>query len=155
MKRINDAIERVLSIAMAACFAALIGVVGLQVVSRNILQIAMIWTPDVAQLLFSWCIFVGGALAFRRGAHYEVNVWTPGSIASTVTGVFAVAASAAVIGVLVWFGWAMVEFISSRTVQSLQLSRAWYFAPIPIGGALMALFLLERILDLIARRTTL
>lgn len=155
MRRINDAIERVLAAGLAFLFACLICVVGFQVLSRNVLQVAMIWTPDVAQLLFSWCIFLGAALAFRKGAHYEVNVWPRGSIASLATGAFSIVAAVVVIFILVRYGAAMVSFISSRTVQSLGLSRAWYFAPIPLGAALMALFLLEHVVDLARRRRSL
>lgn len=144
LERINREITRVAEFALWVGFLALMITVGLQVVARNLLGLPLIWTLDVAQLLFSWLVFVGAAIAFRRGAHYVVDIWPEDSVrldlALRIVG--AVAASV-VVYVLVRYGWAMVAIRHSSEIQSLGISRAWMFLPIPLGGAVMALFLLE------------
>ncbi len=57
--RLNEAIERYVGRALAVAFAGLIAVVFMQVAARNVLHMPMIWTLDLAQLLFAWCIFIG------------------------------------------------------------------------------------------------
>ena len=75
---INDQIDRVLRVFLALTFAGLILVVAIQVAARNVLLVPVPWTLDIAQLFFSWCIFIGAALAFRYGQHYLVNLWPIG-----------------------------------------------------------------------------
>ena len=146
MTRICDALERVVSWALGGLFAALIVVVGLQVAARNVFQVPMIWTLDVAQLLFSWCIFLGAAPAWRRGAHYEVDLWPSGGPLARVPRAVAVLATLAVVYVLVWHGFEMAQFASRRTSQSLGITEYWYFLPIPLCGGLIAVFLAEALL---------
>lgn len=146
LSRVNDWLERIVGIALAVLFSCLILTVFMQVTARNILEMPMIWTLDVAQLLFSWCIFIGAALAFRRGGHYSVNLW-PGGLWDLVPRIAATLAAAVVIWVLVVHGWVMTGIGANRTSPALGITEAWFFLPIPVGAVLMALFLAERILS--------
>lgn len=144
--RLNTWLERWLGRALAILFAGLIAVVFLQVAARNVLELSLIWTLDVAQLLFAWCIFVGAALAFRKGAHYVVDLWPDRFADNRVINAFATAASIAVIGVLIYHGALMTRIGLNRLAPSLGISELWFFLPIPLGAVLMALFLAERLL---------
>lgn len=131
---------------LALGFGLLVLTVGLQVFARNILKIPMIWTSDLALLLFSWLIFVGAACAFRRGAHYSVDIlpehWAS---ARRWLDLIGYALAGIVIYVLLVHGWELASIRASGTVQSLNISRFWMFVPIPLGGALMVLFLVEHL----------
>lgn len=151
MRSINDIVERIVVIVLTLAFAALVGVVGLQVLARNVLQVPMIWTLDLAQLLFSWCIFLGAAIAFRRGAHYEVNLWPAAGLAAQVPRYVAFVAGVIVIGVLFYYGIDMTERATRRTNPSLGISELWFFVSIPISGGLMVLFLAERVIARLSR----
>ncbi len=144
--RLNSVLERLFGTVLAGLFAGLILVVFIQVVARNILQVPMIWTLDLAQLLFSWCIFVGAALAFRKGQHYVVDIWPQSGPFNFLPVIVPILASAIVIYVLVRNGALMTEIGLNRTSPSLGISEFWFFLPIPLGGACMALFLLENTL---------
>jgi TRAP-type C4-dicarboxylate transport system permease small subunit len=146
LTRINDVIERVVGWLLAVLFTALILTVFAQVTARSVLEIPVIWTLDVAQLLFSWCIFIGAGLAFRHGQHYTVNLW-PGGALEVIPRVAATIAACVVIYVLLVNGSAMTGIGLRRTSPALGITEAWFFLPIPLGAGLMALFLLERILD--------
>ena len=146
LSRICSGVAWLTEALLAAGFAALILTVGLQVLARNVLKIPIIWTGDVAQLLFGWLIFLGAACAYRRGAHYTVDLlpeaWDAGRRMLDLLG-FALAL--VVIHVLIVHGWTLAEIRRSGTVQSLGISRFWMFLPIPVSGALMALFWLEHV----------
>lgn len=140
------ALDRVLSAALAAGFAGLIGVVGLQVVARNLLRAPIIWTADAAQLLFAWTIFLGGALAWRRGAHYHVDLAPAGRPGlSRSLDALGLLAALAVGLLLVVHGWRLSMLRARADVASLGLSEAWFYAALPVGGAVLLAFLAERL----------
>jgi TRAP-type C4-dicarboxylate transport system permease small subunit len=156
LRRVNDILARITEFALWTGFLALMVTVGLQVVARNVFAIPLIWTLDLAQLLFSWLVFIGAALALRRGAHYMVdlwpeNLWPPFDMALRVIGILA---GAIVIYVLVRYGSLLVGIRQTSTVQSLGISRAWMFMPMPVGGILMLLFLIELAWDSLRRPGT-
>lgn len=142
--RINDRIEAVLVAFLALAFAAMIATVFAQVAARNLLQTPLIWTLDIAQLLFSWCIFIGAAVAFRRGGHYVVDLLPEGAVLGhRIQSVLSTLAAIVVIAVLIRYGATLAEMATRRVSPSIGISEVWFFLPIPLGGALMALFLLE------------
>ncbi len=145
--RFNTALERIFGYLLACLFAALIIDVFIQVFARNALQVPMIWTLDLAQLLFSWCIFLGAALAFRKGAHYVVDLWPAQGRFHIVPVAVSFLASAIVIFVLIWNGALMSQIGFNRLSPALNISEFWFFLPIPLGGVCMALFLCEGIIE--------
>ncbi|MFK8036205.1 MAG: TRAP transporter small permease [Hyphomicrobiales bacterium] len=144
--KLNSIIDRVLQSVLATLFAGLIAVVFLQVAARNVFKIPVVWTLDLAQLIFSWCIFLGAALAFRYGGHYLVNLWKEDSRLEFMPRTVAFLASCAVIFVLTWHGTIMSMIGLNRTSLSLGISEFWFYLPIPLCGALMGLFLLEKLI---------
>ncbi|WP_114390720.1 TRAP transporter small permease [Notoacmeibacter marinus] len=61
---------------LIALLAGMISVVFLQVLSRYLLDSALIWSEEVARLLFISLIFVGAAVLARRREHLTVTVFT-------------------------------------------------------------------------------
>ena len=135
-------------------FAALIVTVGLQVLARNVLKIPLIWTLDVAQLLFVWLIFVGAAVAYRRNAHYAIDLVPDGHPRiGLALDLFSDFAALVVVIVLVRYGAMLTDMRSHGEIGSLGISEAWSYAAIPAGGALIGIFLAEKILrDLLKAR---
>lgn len=56
----------------------------------------------------------------------------------------ALSASLAFCAVLTWFGWRYALRGASSVTATLGLSRAWFYAPIPLGAALSIVALLGR-----------
>ncbi|MBP0616136.1 TRAP transporter small permease [Jiella mangrovi] len=150
LRRFNAMVAKVVEFGLWLGFTALILTVGLQVLARTILKIPLIWTPDLAQLLFSWLIFVGAAIALRRNAHYNVDMlppsWTRLDAPLALVG-FLVAAG--VIYLLTVNGTVLAQLRMSGTIQSLGISRGWIFASIPVSGVLMALFSIEALVEML------
>jgi len=144
--RFSTAVERVVETACWMGFLALILTVGFQVFARNILKMPFVWTMDLAQLLFAWLIFVGAAVAFRRGGHYAIDIFPPTWTRwSAALNAFGAAASLCVIYVLIRYGWTLVVLRDTSEVETLGITGAWFFVPIPVCGALMLLFLVENL----------
>lgn len=144
--RLNTVFENIFCLLLKVFFGAMIAVVLLQVISRNILHIPLIWTLDLAQLCFSWCIFIGAAVAFRRDAHYHLDIIPSNWImAGNIIRMVALLGSAIVIYVLLVHGIEFAEIGLTRSSLSLGISEVWFFLPIPVGAAVMVFFLIERI----------
>jgi len=149
LTRLSAGLERICVGLLGLAFAALIVTVAIQVAARSILAIPIIWTLDVAQLLFSWIVFIGAGVSFRRGGHYVVDLWPPQwKGVSWVIDIVAAALSAVVIYVLLVYGTEFTIIGLNREAQALAITEAWYFLPIPLGAAMMALFLVERLAGL-------
>ncbi|WP_306261232.1 TRAP transporter small permease [Pararhizobium sp. IMCC21322] len=147
LKTLGDTLDRIFQMVLACLFAGLIGVVFMQVAARNILMVPMTWTLDLAQLLFSWCIFLGAAFAYRRGGHYLVNLWPKNSPLNIIPKIATYLAAAIVVYVLVRHGIIMSLIGLNRVALSLNISEFWFYLPIPICGAFIGLFTIEALLD--------
>jgi len=110
--------------------------------SRYVLQATFQWYDEVARLCFVWMVFLGAASAVRRGAHFRLHLlidrFGPRLRRATdlVVGLLVVAFG----GVLVAGGLAMWPVARRQVSDSLELSMVWFYAALPIGGALMILF---------------
>ena len=115
--------------------------------SRYVLQATFQWYDEVARLCFVWMVFLGAASAVRRGAHFRLHLLIdrlgPGLRRATdlVVGLLVVAFG----GVLVAGGLAMWPVARRQVSDSLELSMVWFYAALPIGGALMILFSLPHL----------
>ena len=146
MSVLVDCIDRLLRMILAGLFAGLIAVVALQVVARNILLIPVPRSLEVAQLLFSWCLSPGAALAFRYQEHYRVNLWPPNNPLDIIPKTTALLATVIVVFVLVRHGIEMSEIGLNRMSLSLNMSEFWLYLPIPVRGLLMGLFQCEKLI---------
>jgi TRAP-type C4-dicarboxylate transport system permease small subunit len=146
VKFISAKLDSVLSVMLAALLTGLVITVFLQVFARNVLEIPLIWTLDVAQLIFAWCIFLGAALAIKWDAHFNLDIVPDGwDRASSVLTFIGHIGSAIVIFVLIYHGAIFAESGLDRISPALRIQEFWFFLPIPLGGVAMALFLIERL----------
>jgi len=139
--RFCDYVTAIVEAVLAMGFFALIVTVSFQVLGRTLLSLPSIWTLDLAQLLFTWLIFLGAAVALRMNVHYVVDVLPPLRLFAVV----GVLGTAMVVYILVVPGWSLANLRASAVIPSLDLSMFWAFLALPVSGALMALYTLEYI----------
>lgn len=148
IRTINRRLDKALQMLLAVMFASMIFVVFLQVFSRNILEVSFIGILDIAQLLFSWSIFLGAAVALRQDAHYNLDLIPPHwHKTNACLKAFGHSASLIVVYVLAVHGYDFTINSSTQEIPSLRISGLWLFLPIPLGGLAMGLFLIEMIPD--------
>lgn len=155
LSRIADLVNRVAETFLWLGFATLTASVAMQIIARNVLKIPMIWTADLAQLCFTWVIFIGAAVGLRRGVHFTVEVLPMDRPAiRNTTFWISFAAGLIVTYLLIWHGWMQAQLRASGEVQSLGISRFWMFFSFPVSGAIMLLFLIEAARDHCAQKPT-
>jgi tripartite ATP-independent transporter DctM subunit len=117
------------------------------VVARYGLHTPLIWSDELASILFLWLAMLGAAVAFRRSEHMRMTA----IVASTRPAVRAwleLVATCAALAFLVLIAWPAYEYAyeeSFITTPALQISNVWRAAALPVGIGLMALFALLRL----------
>ncbi|WP_237479932.1 TRAP transporter large permease subunit [Lichenibacterium dinghuense] len=79
-RRALDAVERAVGLVTEATAAVLVVaevvILLLGVVSRFVFDAPLVWSDEVASLLFLWLAMAGAAIALRRGAHMRLSTVT-------------------------------------------------------------------------------
>jgi len=146
--RALDPVERVLMVLCGVCMAGFTGTTLLDVLAR-IVGHPLLWPQEVTSTFFIYGVFVGSAVATRRNDHLFLSAVT-GAMTGGTRRFFEVFNRAVVLAVglcLVVFGWQnfLSGFGTFRMPSMLPI--AYLYAPIPVCGALIALFSLEQIVN--------
>lgn len=137
LKWIGKAVDGIV-IAIGATLAALIFTnVVLHAVGKD-----LAWLTEFGELLMVWVTFFGGACAAQRGAHMSINEfldkltverrrWADAAV-QVFTGV--------VLMLVIFYGVKIVNASWGNVLTALEWPMAWQYMPLPLGAALMALF---------------
>ena len=124
-------------------------IVGWQVFGRYVLNSSPSWSEQAALTLMIWYVTLAAAAGVREGFHIRIVALEnavgekPRRILRAVSDLIVAACGAAM---LVWGG-ELVLRTWSHTIPSLGLPRGLAYAGVPISGALIVLFALERLLE--------
>jgi len=112
------------------------------VVARYGLQQPLIWSDELASILFLWLAMLGAAVAFRRSEHMRMTAIVA-SAKPVMRAYLDVAATCAALAFLLLIVRPAYEYAyeeSFITTPALQIPNAWRAAALPTGIGLMALF---------------
>src|SRR5436189_1692393 len=117
------------------------------VVARYALHRPLIWSDELASILFLWLAMLGAAVAFRRSEHMRMTAIVANTKPSMRAYLDCVATCAALAFVIL-IAWPSYEYAyeeSYITTPALQIPNIWRAAALPVGIGLMALFALLRL----------
>jgi tripartite ATP-independent transporter DctM subunit len=117
------------------------------VVARYGLRQPLIWSDELASILFLWLAMLGAAVAFRRSEHMRMTA-VVASASPAVRAWLDVVATCAALAFLLLIAGPACEYAyeeSFITTPALQIPNIWRAAALPAGTALMALFALLRL----------
>ncbi|MDE2371529.1 MAG: TRAP transporter large permease subunit [Burkholderiales bacterium] len=139
---IGGAVEAV----AAVLIVAEIGILFAGVVARYFLDAPLVWSDELAGILFLWLATLGAAVAFRRGEHMRMTmlVSRAGPQGRAWLEMLAVAAALAFLLLDLWPAYAHAVEESAVTTPALDISAGWRVAALPVGLALMALMSMLR-----------
>src|SRR5437899_138406 len=117
---------------------ALVVDVFLGVFSRYVLQATFQWYDEVARLCFVWTVFLGAAVAVRRGTHFRLHLLIDrvGARPRRAVDVLVTLIVMAFGGVLVTGGLAIAPIARRQVTDALEISMLWFYGALPVGGAL-------------------
>ncbi|MET3464055.1 TRAP transporter large permease [Variovorax atrisoli] len=143
-------IDRVLGAAVEAAAALLvlaeICVLFAGVVSRYLFHAPLVWSDELASILFLWLSMLGAVVALRRGEHMRMTALVQKVRPPTraILDAFAIAASVAFLVLIIWPSIDYAHEESFIVTPALEVSNAWRAAAIPAGlGIMLAMALLR------------
>jgi TRAP-type C4-dicarboxylate transport system permease small subunit len=147
--RLMDVLHRVCMLIAATCIVAITVIIPWGVFTRYVLHSAASWPEPMAVLLMIWFAFMASALCYREHLHIAVRIlpnMLRGPAAVAVGWAAEILMGGANLFIMV-YGVRLAEttwhqVIADFPVVSVGLS----YLPIPLGGGIIVLFVIERLL---------
>jgi tripartite ATP-independent transporter DctM subunit len=127
------------------------------VIARYGLHRPLIWSDELASILFLWLAMLGAAVAFRRAEHMRMTAVVASARPAT-RAYLDIVATCAALAFLLLIAWPACEYAyeeSFITTPALQIPNIWRAAALPAGICLMALFAFLRLARAGSARTLL
>src|ERR1700721_1186363 len=117
------------------------------VVARYGLHSPLIWSDELASILFLWLAMLGAAVAFHRAEHMRMTaiVASPKPAMRPYLELVATSGALAFLLLMAWPAYDYAYEESFITTPALQILNSWRAAALPVGIGLMALFALLRL----------
>ena len=147
LRKADAIIGSVVAAAAAVLVVAEITVLFVGVSSRYLFHSPIIWSDELAGILFLWLAMLGSVIAFQRGEHMRmtaiVGFLRPG--ARDFIDVIALAVPLAFLMLIVRPAWEFAADEAFVTTPTLDVSSLWRAAALPVGLALMLLIAILRL----------
>ncbi len=146
--RLMDLLHRFCMVVAGFCLVAITLMIPYGVFTRYVLNSASSWPEPMAVLLMIWFSFLSASLVYRENLHIGVAV-IPMLLqgrARTAIGWLIEAGMMATNLFIFWWGIKLVTLTWYQTISDFP----WYsvgasYLPVPLGGAITALFVIERL----------
>ena len=144
----ETALRYLVEIPAALLVVAEIGVLLAGVIGRYVFHEPIIWSDELASILFLWLAMLGSVIALRLGEHMRMTAFV--GMGSPRTRAFLdVLAMVGALAFLLMIVKPAYEFAADEifiTTPALEISNVWRAAALPIGAGLMILTVLLRLL---------
>ena len=130
-------------------------IVGWQVFGRYVLNSTPSWSEEAALTLMIWFVSLAAAAGVRQGFHIRivaVEDAVPAGVRKAMQLASNLVVAACGLAMLVWGG-ELVVLTWDHVIPSLGISRGLAYLGLPISGALMALYAVERALEVLNPKT--
>ncbi len=147
-RRSLDQLTGVLRVVIVALAVLMLVSLSLQVVMRLVFNEALSWSEELALGCFGWVMMLAIAVGVRDAIHVRMDLLVdqlPPSLQRAVE----VLVSLGIAGLGVFVTWAGVRYVVDSfgtTSAAIGYPIAFLYASAPTGGALIAIFALERAL---------
>lgn len=126
-------------VCAAALLAVEIVVLLAGVICRYALHQPLVWSDELAGILFLWLAMLGAVLALRRGEHMRMTAFVSRLSAQrrAFVDTLAIAASIALLALLIGPAYDYASGEAAIVTPALEINNAWRALALPIGAALM------------------
>ncbi|WP_114947885.1 TRAP transporter large permease subunit [Microvirga calopogonii] len=119
------------------------------VISRYVLNEPLVWSDELASILFLWLAMLGAVVAFRRNEHMRMTA-VLGMLPTRVWAFLDVVAAAAALAFLLLIIEPAYEFAADEvwvTTPALEIANSWRAAALPVGMGLMTIMAVLRLVQ--------
>src|SRR5215203_360729 len=145
--RINAALVPLVEIPAALILVAEIGVLLAGILARYVFHKPIVWSDELAAILFLWLAMLGSVIAFQLGEHMRMTAIV-GMLQPRARAFLDVVAVAAALGFILLVIHPAYEFAADEvyvTTPALEIANSWRAAALPVGIGLMLLAALLRL----------
>jgi tripartite ATP-independent transporter DctM subunit len=148
VQMIDTWLGHLVEIPAALLVLAEIAVLLAGVTSRYLLHNPLVWSDELASMLFLWLAMLGAVVALRRGEHMRMTALV-GMAPERVRAFLDVVAIAAPLAFLLMVIGPAIDFAQDEafiTTPALDIPNSWRAAALPIGSGLMLLVAVLRLI---------
>ena len=145
---VDTALQYLVEIPAALLVVAEVGVLLAGVIGRYVFHEPIIWSDELASILFLWLAMLGSVIALRRGEHMRMTAFVamaPPKVQAFLD-LLAIVAALTFLLLIVGPAYHFAEEELFITTPALEITNTWRAAALPIGSALMILTVLLRLL---------
>jgi len=150
-RRVSELLEAwlgaVVELAAAALVALEIAILFGGVIARYVFDAPLVWSDELASMLFLWLAMLGAVIAFRRDEHMRMTA-AVGMLRPPLRAMLDAFATGAALAFLILIAWPAYDYAREEvaiTTPALEITDAWRAAALPAGVALMAVFAVLRL----------
>ncbi len=140
--------------ALIVMLAAMAAIIFANVALRYLTDQSIEWAEEVARHLMIWLTFLGAGPVLRYGGHIAVENLQDGlphAAAVALRGVIALLLLG-FFGFMIWYGWLYMLRAQYQTTAATQISFAYVYAAMPVGGVLLVVHWLLIVRDYLRAR---
>jgi len=146
--RLMDVLHRFCMVVAGFCLIAITLMIPWGVFTRYVLNSASSWPEPMAVLLMIWFSFLSASLVYRENLHIGVAV-IPMMLEGKAKTAIGWLIEACMMGTNLFIFWWGIKLVAVTWYQTIS-EFPWYsvgasYLPVPIGGAITALFVIERL----------
>lgn len=146
--RMMDALQRLCMIIAGTCLVIITIIIPWGVFTRYVLNYGSSWPEPMAVLLMIWFSFMAAAICYREHLHIAVSV-LPNALSGwrrTVLGWIVEILMAGTNLFMLFYGVRLVQTTLYQSIAEFPIvSVGISYLPVPIGGAVILLFAMERL----------
>lgn len=146
--RAMDALHRVCMVVAGACLVIITLIIPWGVFTRYMLNYGSSWPEPLAVLLMIWFSFTAAALCYRERLHIAVDI-LPGLLGGPFRLLVAVIVELSMAGANLFMLVYGMKLVHATWFQSISdfpgVSVGLSYLPVPVGGAITLLFVIERL----------
>lgn len=146
--RAMDVLHRLCLVIAGACLVVITAIIPWGVFTRYVLNYGSSWPEPMAVLLMIWFSFMSAAVCYREGLHIAVGV-LPALLRAAPRRALGWTVELSMIAINVFMLHWGVKLVRTTWFQVIAdfplVSTGMSYLPVPVGGAVVALFVIERL----------
>ncbi len=151
--RLNDGLEVLALTIVVVLMAVMCALTFAQALGRYALHFSLTWSEEASRYMMVWISMLGGAIAARRRMHVGFDGLVDRLPPAVRRGarVVALVIAIGIFACMAWYGTRLARFNMLQRSAALEWPMGVPYAAIPVGAALLALFLVEQLGRTLAR----
>ncbi len=148
LSAVTDKLSKLLKYITFIMLAVMVLIITAQVFFRYVVGTSLSWSEEMARFMFVWIIMLGAANGVKESYHVVITALT-NRLPSGLQKVLNIFNYILILGIgicMIYFGMQMAMKASGHLSAAMRVSTLWQYIPVPISGAAIVIFSIEKIL---------